>query len=50
MKETYPKNQSHSNINKSQNKSSYKQPSDKTHYKNDFSSSSLDSSFENWNW
>ena len=50
MKETYPKNQSHSNINKSQNKSSYKQPSDKTHYKNDLSSSSLDSSFENNNY
>ena len=45
MKETYPKNQSHSNINKS----SYKQSCD-NHHKKGLSSSSLDSLFENKNY
>ena len=42
MTETYPINQSHSNINKS----SYKQSCD-NHHKKGLSSSSLDSLFEN---
>ena len=45
MTETYPINQSHSNINKS----SYKQSCD-NHHKKGLSSSSLDSLFENKNY
>ena len=47
MTETYPKNQPHSQLGQSQINSCLKDPENKTKHRNTFSSSSLDSSFEN---
>ena len=50
MTETYPKNQPHSQLVQSPINSCLKASENKTKHKNTFSSSSLDSSFENINY